>query len=375
MSKKHILVLSVSAGAGHVRAAQALCAAAERGFRQLRLTHVDVMDLVPAGFRKLYADSYIKLVEKMPLAWAYLYQYTDQRSAKSLFDRLRRNIERLNTRKLNRELKRLAPDAIICTHFLPAELLSRRLARGRPTPPVWVQVTDFDVHGLWIHPHMQGYFAANDEVAWRIAARGIAPKQTFITGIPIMPQFSAAPARADCALEIGLDPRKTTLLIMSGGVGIGGIEALAERLASLQHDLQVIALAGRNEALLGKLQGIARRYPARLLPMGFTRTIERVMAAADIAITKPGGLTTSECLAMGLPMIVISPIPGQEERNADFLLESGAALKAIDAAALEYKLRLLLEQPQRLAAMRERMRAHAKPNAVANVLDLVSGRL
>src|SRR5437773_4471610 len=125
MSKKHILVLSVSAGAGHVRAAQALCAAAERGFRQLRLTHVDVMDLVPAGFRKLYADSYIKLVEKMPLAWAYLYQYTDQRSAKSLFDRLRRNIERLNTRKLNRELKRLAPDAIICTHFLPAELLSR----------------------------------------------------------------------------------------------------------------------------------------------------------------------------------------------------------------------------------------------------------
>jgi len=375
MSKKHILVLSVSAGAGHVRAAQALCAAAERGFRQLRLTHVDVMDLVPAGFRKLYADSYIKLVEKMPLAWAYLYQYTDQRSAKSLFDRLRRNIERLNTRKLNRELKRLAPDAIICTHFLPAELLSRRLARGRPTPPVWVQVTDFDVHGLWIHPHMQGYFAANDEVAWRIAARGIAPKQTFITGIPIMPQFSAAPARADCALEIGLDPRRTTLLIMSGGVGIGGIEALAERLASLQHDLQVIALAGRNEAVLGKLQGIARRYPARLLPMGFTRTIERVMAAADIAITKPGGLTTSECLAMGLPMIVISPIPGQEERNADFLLESGAALKAIDAAALEYKLRLLLEQPQRLAAMRERMRTHAKPNAAANVLDLVSGRL
>jgi processive 1,2-diacylglycerol beta-glucosyltransferase len=374
MSKKHILVLSVSAGAGHVRAAQALCAAAERGFRQLRLTHVDVMDLVPAGFRKLYADSYIKLVEKMPLAWAYLYQYTDQRSAKSLFDRLRRNIERLNTRKLNRELKRLAPDAIICTHFLPAELLSRRLARGRPTPPVWVQVTDFDVHGLWIHSHMQGYFVANDEVAWRIAARGIAPEQTFITGIPIMPQFAAAPARADCALEIGLDPRRTTLLIMSGGAGIGGIEALAERLASLQHDLQVIALAGRNEALLGKLQGIARRYPARLLPMGFTRTIERVMAAADIAITKPGGLTTSECLAMGLPMIVISPIPGQEERNADFLLESGAALKAIDAAALEYKLRLLLEQPQRLAAMRERMRAHAKPNAAANVLDLVSGR-
>src|SRR5436189_5733485 len=99
MSKKHILVLSVSAGAGHVRAAQALCAAAERGLRQLRLTHVDVMDLVPADFRKLYADSYTKLVEKMPLAWAYLHQYTAQRSAKPLFHRLPRTIEHLTNRK------------------------------------------------------------------------------------------------------------------------------------------------------------------------------------------------------------------------------------------------------------------------------------
>jgi processive 1,2-diacylglycerol beta-glucosyltransferase len=109
--------------------------------------------------------------------------------------------------------------------------------------------------------------------------------------------------------------------------------------------------------------------------MGFTRTIERVMAASDLAITKPGGLTSSECLAMGLPMIVVSPIPGQEERNADFLLEAGAALKAVDAAALEHKVGLLLEQPQRLAAMRERMRTHARPHAAAKVLQLVLERL
>jgi processive 1,2-diacylglycerol beta-glucosyltransferase len=123
------------------------------------------------------------------------------------------------------------------------------------------------------------------------------------------------------------------------------------------------------------LVAIARRHPGRLYPMGFTRTIERVMAASDLAITKPGGLTSSECLAMGLPMIVISPIPGQEERNADFLLEAGAALKAVDAAALEYKVGLLLEQPQRLAAMRERMRTHARPHAAAKVLQLVLERL
>src|SRR5262245_45944996 len=297
-----LVVLSVSAGAGHVRAAEALCAAAEREFPRLRATHIDVMDVVPTGFRKLYAGSYLKLVEKMPLVWSYLYQRTDRRSANSRFDQLRRSVERLNTRRLERELDRLAPDAIVCTHFLPAELLSRRKARARPTPPVWVQVTDFDVHGLWIHPHMQGYFAANDEIAWRIAARGIMPEQIFTTGIPIMPQFSAAPSRADAAAELGLDPRQMTLLMMSGGAGVGGIEALAERLVMLPNEVQIIALAGRNQALLATLRAIARRHPKRLFPLGYTRTIERVMAAADLAITKPGGLTTSECLAMGLPM-------------------------------------------------------------------------
>jgi processive 1,2-diacylglycerol beta-glucosyltransferase len=196
-----------------------------------------------------------------------------------------------------------------------------------------------------------------------------------VTGIPIMPQFSQKLSRPACAAELGLDAHKPTLLMMSGGAGVGGIESLAERLVKLERELQIVALAGRNEALLAALQAIAKNYPGRLFPMPFTRTIERAMAASDVAVTKPGGLTTSECLAMELPMIVVSPIPGQEERNADFLLESGAALKAIDAAALEYKVHLLLERPDRLRAMRERMREQAKPDAAVSVLRLVSEHL
>jgi processive 1,2-diacylglycerol beta-glucosyltransferase len=142
-------------------------------------------------------------------------------------------------------------------------------------------------------------------------------------------------------------------------------------LAALPGDFQLIALAGRNEALLKDLHELAKRYPNRLTPMGFTKTIERVMAAADLAITKPGGLTSAECLAMGLPMIVISPIPGQEERNADYLLESGAALKAVDAASLEYKVKRLLSQPQELRSMRERMLKVAHPHAACDVIEEV----
>lgn len=367
-----ILVLSVSAGAGHVRAAQALCAAADT--EHLELTHLDVMEVVPPGFRKLYAESYIKLVERAPLLWAYLYQKTDRRKSASVLDRLRRLVEHVNTRRLDDEIARISPDAIVCTHFLPAELLSRRIAQKRPTPPTWVHVTDFDIHGLWLQPHMAGYFVASDEVAARLAERGVAPEHIHVTGIAIMPQFSAAPSRAQAAAELGIDAGRTTLLVMSGGAGVGGIETLVERIAALPCELQILALAGRNQALLDRLREAAARFPGRIVPMGFTRTIERVMAAADIAITKPGGLTTSECLAMQLPMIVISPIPGQEERNADFLLESGCALKAVDGAALAYKVQRLIAMPERLTRMRECLRSMARPQAAHAILKIVEER-
>jgi processive 1,2-diacylglycerol beta-glucosyltransferase len=375
MKPLKLAVLSVSAGAGHVRAAQAVCAQAQLSHPDWQVTHLDVMDLVPRAFRSLYCESYIKVVERAPLLWSYLYGRSDKRTRSSKTDHLRRGIEKLNTRKFDGEIDKLAPDAILCTHFLPAELLSRRIRKQRRTAPVWVQVTDFDVHGLWLHEHMQGYFVANDEVALRLHAKGIASDRIEVTGIPVMPVFSSAPARAVGAAELGIDPEKPTLLMMSGGAGVGGIEVLAKELAAMPLDMQIVALAGRNETLLLQLKAIAGEHPRRLWPMGFTRSIERIMAAADVAITKPGGLTSSECLAMNLPMIVVSPIPGQEERNADFLLESGAALKAVDVASLVYKVRRLLENPQELAAMKVRMRSVARPQAASSVLAAVARHL
>ncbi|HOY70718.1 MAG TPA: glycosyltransferase [Methylotenera sp.] len=375
MKNPHILVLSVSAGAGHVRAAQALVATAERDYPHANITHLDVMDFVPSSFRKVYADSYIKLVDKAPLLWAYLYQNTDKQESSSLLTKIRRNIERLNTRDLKKEIKKIAPDAIICTHFLPAELASRRIEKGEAMPPVWVQVTDFDVHGLWVHPHIQGYFVASDEVAARLQARGIAAEHIKVSGIPIMPQFSIPLNPTLCANEIGINPNKLTLIMMSGGLGVGNIANMAQALLQLPNDFQMIALAGKNEKMLHDLQQLSAQYPGRLFAMGFTKTIERLMAVSDLAITKPGGLTSSECLAMHLPMIAVSPIPGQEERNADYLLESGAALKAVDIPALCYKVQKLTQNPVLLNMMRERMSKIAKPTAANMVLSHVLGTL
>ena len=158
---------------------------------------------------------------------------------------------------------------------------------------------------------------------------------------------------------------------MGGGAGLGSLDAIAERLLALSGDFQLIVLAGNNATALAALQTLAQRYPGRLVAQGFTDHVERLMACADLVITKPGGLTTSECLALGLPMIVNAPIPGQEERNSDFLLEQGVALKAFDRVTLEYRVCYLLAHPDKLAEMRDKARALGRPNAARQVLARV----
>jgi processive 1,2-diacylglycerol beta-glucosyltransferase len=377
---KSLLVLSVSAGAGHLRAADAVVKAAESAQPPLRATHIDLLSLVSKDFRKLYGEQYIKLVEKVPQLWSYLYTKTDKPSRDSLVGKLKRAAEKLNTRKLDAEIEKLAPDAILCTHFLPAELLSRQRARVQKNknvryPPLWVQVTDFDVHALWVHPHVDRYCVANDEVAFRLADRGVPREKISVTGIPVMPQFSAPLERAACARELGYSPDKFTVLMMAGGAGVGSLDELAARLLPLPDDLQLVALAGRNADLLKRLQALAKQHPGRLFPIGFTTTVERVMTTADLVVTKPGGLSVSECLAKQRPMLLVSPIPGQEERNADYLLEAGAALKAVDGATLAFKLQGLLADRPKLAAMGAAAARIARPGAAAEVVALISASI
>ena len=369
MPPKKILLLSVSVGAGHMRAAEAIGACAI-GHTAL---HLDVMNYVSGGFRKLYTDFYLGLIHHHPALWGYLYQLTNDAEPGSKMQKFRRGVEHLSTRALLKQIRDFAPDVIVCTHFLPAELLSREKRKGNLDCPVWVQVTDFDLHRMWVHKHMAGYFAANEEIAYRMRAFGLPANTVHVTGIPIMPVFAQEHDRAGCAREFGLDPARTTLLLMGGGAGLGSLDAVAACLLDVSPDFQLVVLAGKNLELLAALQNIALRYPGRMLAQGYTDKVERLMACADLVVTKPGGLTVSECLAMGLPMIVNSPIPGQEERNADFLLEQGVALRANDAVTLEYRVRLLLNEPERLAQMGAKARALGRPHAAHAVLNAMLG--
>jgi processive 1,2-diacylglycerol beta-glucosyltransferase len=368
---KRILLLSVSAGAGHVRAAEAIRTHVETHQAGVTATHIDVMDFVSPVFRKIYTDFYITLVTRLPAVWGWLYKATDKVASDHVMEKARRAIQRLGTKRLMKEIALIDPDAIICTHFLPAEILAPLTRSGAIRSPVWVQVTDFDLHGMWVQQGVAGYFSANAEVAFRMRSQGLAPGRIHCTGIPVMPAFALPPDRVQCASELGIDPARTTLLMMGGGAGLGSLNEMAARLLAMDADFQLIVLAGKNKNLLKALETLAARYPGRLIPHGYTNRIERLMACADLAITKPGGLTTAECLALGLPMILHSPIPGQEERNADFLLEQGAALKASDADTLEYRVRLLLDSPDKLAAMRARAKNLGRPLAAASVVETV----
>ncbi|MEB0140292.1 MULTISPECIES: MGDG synthase family glycosyltransferase [unclassified Undibacterium] len=371
MRKKKILLLSVSAGAGHRRAAEALQASAVVHAADSEVIHLDVMDFVSSGFRKIYTDFYIKLVSSAPNLWGYLYQASNEAKTNSALERLRRSLERLNTRTLFQAIAEFAPDAIICTHFLPAELLSRRIAKQQFHCPVFVQVTDFDLHRMWVHQHMAGYFAASEEIADRMRSAGIAPERIHVTGIPVMPHFEEKPLRQQCAAEIGIDPARLTILLMGGGAGLGGLAQIAAGLLALDTPFQLLVLAGNNAPALAALQELAQRFPTRLFPFAYSRQVERLMACADLVITKPGGLTTSECLAYSLPLLLNAPIRGQEERNADYLLECGAALKAYDDVSLLYRVRYLLQHPEKLQAMRTQAGIAGKPYAAATVLHQV----
>jgi processive 1,2-diacylglycerol beta-glucosyltransferase len=365
-----ILLLSVSAGAGHMRAAEALKEAALILRPGAQILHLDVMDYVSTTFRKIYTDYYIKLVTKHPALWGMLYQASSEAAPDAVSQKLRRAVERLSTRLLRRAIDAFGPNVIVCTHFLPAELMMREIAKARLIIPVWVQITDFDLHRMWVIPRMTGFFAGNEEVAFRLRRHGVDPTRIHVTGIPIMPAFGQKHGRADCAGALGLDPSRRIYLLMGGGAGLG-VAPLAKRLVATDTAVQLLVLAGKNKQALEELRDFAARQPGQLFPMGFTQEVPRLMAAADLVITKPGGLSTSECLAMGAPMLLTAPIPGQEERNADYLLENGVAMKAIDDVGLEYHIALLKAEPQRLDAMRVRARALGRPQAGQDAMRIV----
>lgn len=376
-SKPRVLVLSASSGAGHVRAAQALGRALlARGDCQVE--HIDAIRYVSKLFRQIYETTYISMVRRAPEMMGLLYDRTD-RPWRNLRRRLA--LDRMNTQPMIRMLKRVQPDLCIATHFLPAEILAWLIAKEQLRARNTIVVTDYDVHAMWLCRTVDRYYVALEESAEYLAEIGVPREKLRITGIPIDPLFAQPVEKEAARKRLKLEPRVSVVLIAAGGYGIGPLERLVKDLLKLGKPWQIVAIAGKAEETHRKLEEIARRagdFPgggARLCPVGFTKEMDQYMAAADLLVGKAGGLTTSEGLARGLPLVLIEPIPGQEERNADHLLETGAAIRCNNLPAAAWKIAKLLDDREWMERMKAAARKMGRPNAAAEIAEDALGLL
>ncbi|HEX4795345.1 MAG TPA: glycosyltransferase [Humisphaera sp.] len=364
-----ILILSASVGSGHIRAAQAV----EQALRELRpdvaVRHVDVLELSNRVFRRLYGQGYFDVVARVPHLIGHLYDYLDRplRAWQWPFDAMRFAIQRANLGGLIELLTETRWDLAINTHFLPAEIIGALRTSLHVTFPQITVTTDFDTHRLWHNSPCEHYFAATEEGKLRLAACGVPRELISAVGIPIHPAFAQHKDMLECRRRLGLSPDRPVVLQMSGGLGIGPIQQLHESLLQTSVPIQLVVVTGRNAAARQQLS--VTPCPARhqRAILGFTSEMDELLAAADVVVTKPGGLTSSEALARGTPMILVDPIPGQETHNADHLLENGAAVKVNHAGVLAHKLAGLLSDPGRLRAMRASCLRIAKPRAAFDV--------
>ena len=368
---KHVLIVSASTGGGHVRAAESLEKCFNECYPNIRVTNLDMMQYVTWLFKKLYVDVYLDMMRHRRMLFEILYDFTDRDPCSVPWRSFRLWLQRLNSRRATRKFIELNPDHVILTHFTPAEMLDRARRAGMKLPPISVVVTDFDVHWVWVQSTLDEFFVADNEAAARVANRKIASDRIHVTGIPVCPVFARPYSTETSKTKLGLKPDKPVVLLLAGEFGVTKIDDTARRILAHEAGMQLIAVAGRNEPLLALLRTVAQESPGRLLTVGYTTEIETYMAASDLVISKPGGLTTSECLAMGKPMILVNPIPGQEEHNATYLLEHGAAVLTHDQLGVTYKLERIMSQPGRLAQMQEAARSLGKPNAGFDVVETI----
>ena len=373
MSKQRVLLLSASAGTGHVRAAQALEKEFARDGRVAAVRNEDALKFTNKLFRDAYSKLYMRLVREAPTVLGWFYRTSDEPWKN---DKLRVQFERLNTGPLVKMIRAFNPQVTVCTHFTPAGIIAHLIARGDLDTRLAIVVTDFDCHAMWLSRVFHRYFVALDETKAHLAALGLPPERITVSGIPIDPVFAERIDRPAVRANYGLHPEKTTLLLSAGALGVGPTELIVERLKQLRHDAQTIVICGKSEDVKARVAAAVGAETERFRILGYTDRMHELMHSSDLFIGKPGGLTTSEALACGLPMAVFSPIPGQEERNADHLLEEGAGLRCNELTTLPFKLDRLLADPARLAAMRRAATAMGRPHAARSIVQtLLDDRL
>ena len=329
-----LLLISVSSGSGHVRAAQAIGGHAAQSRPDLSVEHIDMMDFVTRPMKKAIVDSYDIMIKQLPELWGFIYKKTNTTSTTQRYRELTKKINHINAGALYKHIEQTRPTQILCTHFLPASALLHPPKKYSHTIPISLLMTDYDKHSLLLTPGLHRYFVATKKMKWKLTHNHISPAHIVISGIPVDPVFYQELSVADLRKKYHLDTTKKTVLLLSGGQGMVKVDQIASILFELSEPLSLLVVTGNNTKLLQKLKKLTPPPHIDLHPLGWTDHMDQYMRLADVVITKPGGMTTSECMALQKPIIAIEPIPGQEEANAEYILESGSGVIAKTAEDL-----------------------------------------
>lgn len=363
----NILILTVSAGAGHSMAAEAIKNKIKKRIPHSHTVIVDTYKYVNPLVDKLIVGGYIKTIKKTPKVYGKLYALSEPRGSKFNFGG---TVNKFMAIRLKRLISDFKPSLIVCTNFIPLQILAALNKRKPINIPTISVITDFTSHSYWLHEYVTAYVVAHDFMKYELIGKGIPEGIIHPTGIPISGSFLHKKDKSILLKELKLES-KPTILIMGGILGFGELKKTFLSLLNYKGDIQIVVITGTNTALKQQLEKCSLNTCKKIKVVGYTNRVADYMEVSDLIITKPGGMTIAEALVKELPILIISPIPGQEERNARFLTNIGAAARIMDNDDICSTLHQLIDNPLRLNHIKEMERFLAKPNSTDDIVSLI----
>ena len=369
-----LLIAYTTAGAGHRRAAEALAQAAE-GLPGIEVECVDVLAFVPPWFGQGYPSTYLFLIRRLPRLWRIGYRMLDTAAVYRAVQPLRRAWNAWAARAFARHVQARNPDCVMVTHFLPSDVCNSMKRSGALHAPLVVVVTDLHPHRLWLTPRAEAMVTAVPQSAEALEARGVASSRIRVLGIPVAPGFAERPDPVQARQALGLQPDRLTVLVTSGGTTVGRFEETVESLIALEQTfpgrLQLVVVCGQDGWARRRLEVRASgtSMPVRL--HGFVETMAQLMGVSDVIVSKAGGLTVSEALACGKPLVLYHVVPGQEELNASYVAQHGAGVIAQRPGEAAAAVAACLSDPERLPRMRRAVEALSRPHAARDIIEQV----
>lgn len=368
MIAKRIILMYISEISGHHSATVAIEKAIKILSPDSQVLNINAFNYTNPISEKIINRLYMTVIKKTPRVWNYLY---DNPEVVKKIENIKEIIHRSNSIKLKHLFDKFKPDAVACTQAFPCGMVADFKKIYNSSIPLVAVLTDYIPHSYWIYDTVDYYVVPSEDVGLRLAKKGVAINKIKSLGIPFDPRFNEKLDKEKILERLNLKADLATILIMGGGQGLGPIKTIVRSLEKVKPDIQEIVIAGSNRKLYDSLKKKIKKYQKRVLIFGYVNNINELMDISSIIITKPGGITTAEALAKRLPMIIIKPIPGQEENNTLYLTRNNAAVKVDNIRDLNLIIEDLLSLPNRLRYLRESAGRISKPNASLDIAKLL----